>query len=199
MLVHLLDGGARTFRWSFAPPWNTQPTDTTLHLRFSNQGKGVKPRELVYLEGGGGFNSAYNDARVEHDIDIPANAARVEVFAIITGHGMDTNNCAEFCRHEHVFTVNGNAHLQEYPMVGDQEGCLKQIGNGAVPNQSGTWWYGRGGWCPGMQVDPFVVDVTSEAPAGSTATVSYQGRYNGGTIPDASGNISMNSYLVIYE
>ena len=77
--------------------------------------------------------------------------------------------------------------------------CLEQIPAGAVPNQSGTWWTGRGGWCPGMQVDPFVVDVTAEVTAGQNATVSYRGLYNGGDIPGNSGNIHMSSYLVVYK
>lgn len=31
---------------------------------------------------------------------------------------------------------------------------------GVVPNQYGTWPYGRAGWCPGQQVEWWEVDVT---------------------------------------
>ena len=31
---------------------------------------------------------------------------------------------------------------------------------GGVPNQYGTWVYGRAGWCPGQDVAPYVVDIT---------------------------------------
>ena len=68
-----------------------------------------------------------------------------------------------------------------------------------TPNQYGTWWFGRGGWCPGMQVDPRVFDVTAEAPAGSTATVEYRGMYADRLPPDGSGNVALSAYLVIYR
>jgi hypothetical protein len=68
-----------------------------------------------------------------------------------------------------------------------------------VPNQGGTWWFGRGGWCPGQQVDPWVVDVTADVTPGETVTLSYEGKLNGNTPPDNAGKIRMNSWLVIYE
>ncbi len=199
MLVHLRDGGARRFRWSFAPPWNTQPTATSLSLRFSNRGKSVRPEEATFLWAGGGFNGAYNDARTPIDVPIPADAERVELWALITGHGGETNNCAEFCDHEHEFTVNGSVFLHDHPAVGDQEGCVAAIENGTTPNQWGTWWFGRGGWCPGQHVPPFVADVTAEVTPGETATISYRGLFDGDAPPDASGNIVMSSYLVVYR
>ena len=69
-----------------------------------------------------------------------------------------------------------------------------------VPNQGGTWWFGRGGWCPGQQVEPDVIDVTDAVTPGTTVTVNYQAMLNGSmTIPDGSGNIVLSSYLVVYE
>ena len=199
MMPLLGDGGERTIRYSFAPSWNTQPTETALDFRFSNQGKGYRPTETHILFQGGGFGSTYNDGRAPIEVAIPAAAAKVEITAIITGHGMDADNCAEFCNHEHEFTVNDNVLFKDWPEVGDDEGCAKQISDGAVPNQWGTWWFGRGGWCPGMQVNPWVVDVSEIAPSGQTATVSYRGLYRGETPPDGSGSIQMTSVLTVYE
>lgn len=199
MLVHLLSGGTRTFRWSFAPEWNTQPTATWLDLRFSNRCKSDKPAEATFLWTGGGFNSAYNTIHPDIEVPIPADAARVELWAIITGHGGATNNCAEFCNHQHEFTVNGNAYLHEHLAIGDDEGCVAEIENGAVPNQWGTWWFGRGGWCPGQQVPPYVVDVTSDVTPGESATLSYRGLFQDDTPPDNAGDIAMVSYLVVYR
>jgi hypothetical protein len=68
-----------------------------------------------------------------------------------------------------------------------------------VPNQPGTWWFGRGGWCPGQQVEPWVVDVTTDVTPGQMAQITYRGLFNGATPPDASGNIVMTSYLVVYR
>ena len=68
-----------------------------------------------------------------------------------------------------------------------------------VPNQWGTWWFGRGGWCPGQQVDPWVVDVTDEVTPGMPATVEYRGLFGGADPTDGHGNIDMISYLTVYR
>ena len=197
-LPWLADGGPRTIRYSFAPSWNTQPTWTKFTIRLRDTG-GETPVEADFLFGGGGFTSAYNDGREPVTIEVPEGAARVEIRAILTGHGMNAGNCAEFCNHQHEFTADGEVFFHEHPDPGDQEACSNSIeGTGTVPNQAGTWWFGRGGWCPGRRVDPLVSDVTDLAADGSV-TVSYRGLFNGGTPPDDSGNIEMRSWLVAYQ
>jgi hypothetical protein len=199
MMVHLLAGGTRHFKWEWAPPWNTQPTETRVSLRFSDQGRGIRPVSVTKLFTGGDFGSAYNTGREPVAVPVPSTAAKVELWALITGHGSGTNQCAEFCNHQHAFTVDGHEHLQQYPMVGDDEGCIAMIADQMTPNQGGTWWFGRGGWCPGAPVLPYVVGVTAEVATGADATIGYEGRYGGGPPPDGSGNIVMNSWLVVYE
>jgi hypothetical protein len=68
-----------------------------------------------------------------------------------------------------------------------------------VPNQAGTWWFGRGGWCPGQEVHPWVEDLTAVAPAGAPVTISYAGRLSDVDPPDTSGNIELRSWLVVWE
>ncbi len=198
-LVHLAEGGTRRIKYSFAPNWNQQPTWTHLDFRFRDAGVGHRPTASTYLYSGGNFNSAYNDGRDPVEVSIPATAARVELWSLITGHGMDAGNCAEFCNHQHEFTVDGEVFLKDWPAVGIDEGCANTVDSGTVPNQAGTWFFGRGGWCPGRQVDPWVQDVTEVVTPGGTATVSYRGLLGGNTPPDNSGNIHMSSWLVIYE
>ena len=162
---------------------------------------------MVPLYTGGSFNESYNSAYEPMDIDIPAEATRVELYAVISGHGWgaEVENCAEFCNHTHHFTVNGTEFVKEHPEAGMSTGCIDQIPQGTVPNQFGTWPYGRGGWCPGKQVDPWIVDVTTAVTPGQTNTISYQGLFNGADYvpqPSNSGqgfgaNINMRSYLVI--
>jgi hypothetical protein len=79
------------------------------------------------------------------------------------------------------------------------DGCVDRVDQGMTPNQWGTWWFGRGGWCPGMQVEPYVVDVTADVPGGAPVTVSYRGLYNGRAPQDGEGNIHLLSYLVVYR
>ena len=95
--------------------------------------------------------------------------------------------------------------MKEHPLAGVVDGCIQQIEQGTVPNQFGTWPFGRGGWCPGKQVDPWVVDITDAVVPGETTTVTYQGLFEGDTyVPESSGsgsgfgaNINMRSHLVI--
>ena len=130
---------------------------------------------------------------------IPADAKKVELWTLVTGHGAATNQCAEFCDHEHELAVNGTPYLKSHPEAGTNEGCVEQLENGMVPNQPGTWWFGRGGWCPGQQVEPWVVDVTADVTPGQTATVSYRGLFNGMDPPEGSGDIVFSSYLVVHR
>lgn len=199
MLGHLKAGGKRTFRWDFAPSWNTQPTATNLSLRFSNRAKGFASSEIKPLWMGAprAFNAAYNDGLETFSEAIPADAKKVEVYVIITGHGGDANNCAEFCNHQHTLTVNGTEFHKDHPEASTNKGCIGQVENGMTPNQGGTWWFGRGGWCPGQQVNPWVVDITELAKPGTTATLKYAGSFQGMTPPDNAGNIHLTSYLVI--
>ena len=40
------------------------------------------------------------------------------------------------------------------PSAGTQWGCAGRVAAGSVPNEHGTWQYGRAGWCDGQQVGP---------------------------------------------
>ncbi|MBM4377431.1 MAG: hypothetical protein FJ095_20315 [Deltaproteobacteria bacterium] len=199
MLAFLKKGGKRKLRYTISPEWNQQAYLSRVDFRFSNQKKGYRPTTAHPLWGGGAFNSMYASTYTPLELDIPATAKRVELWALITGHGGATKNCAEFCDHQHEFTVNGNVHLKAHPESTKQDGCIAEVDDGMVPNQGGTWWFGRGGWCPGQQVKPYVVDVTAEVPAGGKATVSYRGLLSGATPPDNAGDIVMSSHLVVYE
>jgi hypothetical protein len=200
MLPLLASGGQHAFRWSFAPSWNTQPTATRLSLRLSNQKKAARAKAATYLFSGGSFDSMYNVGRTPVEVPIPATAKKVELFVIVTGHGAEASQCSEFCNHQHEFTVNGNKHLRDFPMAGTQDKCVPNLEKGMTPNQAGTWWFGRGGWCPGQQVEPWVVDVTAEVTPGETATVAYRGLFAGvDPPPDGAGEINLVSYLVVHE
>ena len=194
----LQEGGTRQLRYKWAHSWNTQPTAVTANIRLSNQAKGMAPREVIPLFTGATFSSTYND-REAVEASIPADAAKVELVAITTGHGMETGNCAEFCYHEHHYTVGSNTFSQEFTEPGIDDGCAQMVSDGVVPNQGGTWWFGRGGWCPGQRVDPFVVDVSQEAAAGDSVSVSYRATQGGNEPSDGRGNIEHRSWLIIHR
>jgi hypothetical protein len=151
-------------------------------LRFYLGRRGTaRAPEATFLWEGGPFDADYDGLHPPREIPIPADATRVQLVALLSGHGFgaDAANCAEFCNHTHVFTVNGVEHLKEHPLAGGTMGCLDRVGQGITPNQYGTWPYGRGGWCPGMDVAPWVVDVTDEVQPGEVATLSYRAGVDG--------------------
>ena len=92
-------------------------------------------------------------------------------------------------------------------MADNPTGCIEQIPNGVVPNQYGSWPFGRAGWCPGLDVKPWVADITSSVAPGSNQ-MTYRGLFQGGNYvprpnPNPPGgfgaNITMNAWLVVWE
>ncbi|MBM4372658.1 MAG: hypothetical protein FJ098_13440 [Deltaproteobacteria bacterium] len=182
--------------------------DTWLSLRLSNRGKGGHPAEAVFLwPGRDPFDAHYNDDRPPVVLDVPDDVSRVELYALITGHGfgVDSENCAEFCNHTHHFTVNGVEFVKDHPMAGTTWGCMEQIEQGVVPNQYGTWPFGRGGWCPGFDVQPFVADVTAALTEGENV-LTYEGLLEGEPFEPVRvdnggflGGIRMSSWLIYWR
>jgi hypothetical protein len=203
MLPLLRDGGRQRFRWYASRQWDPRPANyiVSLSLRFSNRGRGMRPVEVRPLYQGGALNASYNDRYSPVRFTVPAGVRRVEVYALITGHGSETNQCAEFCNHTHHFAVNGTDHALAFPEARSSDGCAERVDAGVVPNQHGTWYVGRGGWCPGLDVRPFIADVTPDLRAGAENELTY--RVLIGSTPPAAGrsygNVNMTSYLVFWR
>ena len=53
-------------------------------------------------------------------------------------------------------------HWLLFGPIGTALGCTMRVKEGAVPNEHGTWLYGRGGWCDGLQVNPWRTDITKQ-------------------------------------
>lgn len=199
MLAVLKDGGKRRFRYDAS----SQGYVMSIYLRLSNQGKGERPVGYQFLWGGGGFGPGYNAGHPPINFEVPDGTSRVELFAYITGHGFggDWANCAEFCNHTHHFRVNGGKEqAKKHPEAGTASGCTYQVKDGVLPNQFGTWPFGRGGWCPGFDVKPFVADFTSDIIDGEN-TITYESLHKGVEFDPAGrgANIKMTSYLVFWE
>ena len=80
------------------------------------------------------------------------------------------------------------------------------ISQGVVPNQYGTWGYGRAGWCPGMDVDPYIADITDYVSLGDDNVIDYNAcRVSGSSClppPTCAGDgycpeVAMSSYIII--
>ena len=190
----------------------------TLDFRFTTTGQ-ARPTQLIPLYSGGQLTACTNDRYEPMDVTIPAEATRVELAAVITGHsfGKESKNCAEFCNHEHHFVVGGETYTEDHPEANDYYGCRDAVDIGVYPNQYGSWIFGRAGWCPGQEVPMWRQDVTDQITAGGTTTVDYSVTVDGQNFDPywtenpgwdcASGEgagfwvpeFSMASWLVVYE
>ena len=192
-LLPLLSGGETHFAF-----YSQQPYDVTLTIRLSDQGRSSRPQTSTYLFAGGSFGPTYNDKYDPVDVAIPADATKVEIASVISGHGgHDPGNCAEFCDTSHHFYVNGTDFTRDFPSADIVDDCMSQVDEGTVPNQYGTWWYGRMGWCPGKEVPVVMTDVTSAVTPGETATFDYEAFYNGEPYPNDGPTILLDSWVVI--
>lgn len=186
------------------------PYTVTLKFRYLNKGQPT-PTGMVELFTGGGFNPSYNDKYEPQEVTVPKDAKKVELSVDVSGHGFgDKANCAEFCNHTHHFTVKSAAgektYVKEHPKAGKLYGCAEQIDEGTVPNQFGTWYLGRAGWCPGKDVKVVSWDISDQVKPGEKFTVTYKGLYAGKDYKSEPGNgggfgarIDMTSWVLFYE
>lgn len=198
-LLGLLAAGG-THHFQFGMRWNMNPATWDMRIRLWDSGSGEASKTVLpAFVGNEGFNDTYNDWP-SFEFTPPASTSRVELVALISGHGQDEGNCAEWCNHQHEFTVNGGApHLREFPGQVVDQGCASLVDEGVVPGQWGNWTPGRAGWCPGAPVQPWVVDITDEVTLGQPNTLDYRGLYGGAPVTGNKGRILLSSYVVYYE
>lgn len=194
MLPFLVEGGPRHFRFETSGPYTL-----SVSLRYSSQAKAAVPAVTDYAFSGGYINVNYNAGYAPYVFDVPADAVKVELATVISQHGSDGNNCGEFCDIAHHFTVNGNANdeiVRSFPEASTAYDCMEKAAEGTVPNQYGTWWYGRAGWCPGKEVPTVMADITDQVTVGGENTLEYRGLYRGADYTGGA-TILMRSWIVI--
>ena len=77
---------------------------------------------------------------------------------------------------------------------------MNQVDEGTVPNQYGTWWYGRSNWCPGREVEVKTIDITDQINLGADNDFTYEGYLRDDEyFTDGGANIRMNSWLVVHR
>ena len=185
--------------------------DLTVTFLFSDWGSGEQGVDGTYAFSGGQFDGTYNnESRYTRQLNftVPDWATKVEIVATITGHGFnqDTANCAEFCDHQHYYTMGEHEAHEWHPIVYDNEGCENEINNGVVANQFGSWPFGRAGWCAGQDVEQWTYDITDWVEQGSNNTnhLTYRGYYNGQEYVPSDGvgnggrNIRAAVWVVFY-
>lgn len=179
-----------------------------LHLRFSSEAPGALPFATTHCEWPNpstSFKGPDYNANRTIAVDVPAGTTRVQVAAIITGH----SGC-EFVPTSHHFVVNGHDHntsaiaWDRFMQAGSDDGCTDFVPTGSVPNEHGTWMYGRNGWCDGADVPPLVWDVTDAVAGRATFNLTYYAlAYDvGGKHPTedgCNGGILMTANVAFYD
>lgn len=168
----------------------------------------AKPLKIIPLFSGTvPFDENYNSHWKSMDIDIPETAEKVIISSYITGHGngSEKENCAEFCAFESVFYVNDKSFETDFSNAGTDRGCFNLVSEGTVPNQSGSWPFGRAGWCPGQDVKLINIDITKSVLKGKTNKFNYSAFLNSEiyipVVTDSSGyraEIPLTSYVIIW-
>ena len=169
---------------------------------------------IVYVNPSEIFSSSSYNINKTFAFMIPSGTKRVEIASLITGH----SGC-EFVSTSHSFVVNGHeknqhstndaTYYDRYMQAGTAFGCANKIVKGATPNEHGTWYFGRNGWCNGMDVAPLRWDITkdidwSESGLAKTQHLQYKalafpnGASSNGTDAGCAGNIRQSSFLVFY-
>ena len=203
-LFMLEDNDVRTFKYEGA-----NKGTMTIKLLFSDWDVGERSSSGEKVFSGGQFNGEYNNESTykrQHNFSALPDYHHVKIVATITGHGFnqDQANCAEFCDHEHHYYLNGFQAYEWHPIVHDNQGCEKQVDNGVVANQFGSWPFGRAGWCAGQDVKQWTYDITEWVDNSTTNNLLYKGLYNGQEyVPqDTNGGgreIRANIWLVWYD
>ena len=207
-LFMFLEGGDRRFKYSGAEGGNL--VITLMFSSWDEDDSRPVRGELAFNIDGTKFNSNYNNESTSdrrHDVDTNTWHS-VSIVAAITGHGFgqDPNNCAEFCNHEHRYSMNGYDVTEDHPMAGnssvnsDQQGCRKTTGEGTVANQFGSWPYGRAGWCAGLDVKLWSHDITHWINPTGTNELVYQGLFDGAQYQETSTNpYIVGTVWIVYE
>jgi hypothetical protein len=199
MLPLLGDGGTKNLRVELGPEWERPtPWDVELELRLVKRG-GERAVGSAPAFVGGTFDASYN-TREPVRFTPPSSARRVELVLLLSGHGQDGNtNCAEWCDHRHTFTLNGTMLpvVRHEGRVGSPGGCGPAAARGAPPGQFGNWAPERAYWCPGAQVEPIRIDLTSQIRPGAENELTYRAGLGAGA--PGGGDIALSSYVVWYE
>ena len=175
---------------------------------FSDWDEGERSFDGEQVFTGGQFKGQYNNEtqyKRQHNFSAPSQYYSAKIVATITGHGFnrDQANCAEFCDHEHHYYLNGFHAYEWHPIVGDSQGCEKEVDRGVVANQFGSWPFGRAGWCAGQDVKQWTYDITDWIDNSTQNNLKYRGLFNGQEyVPqDTNGGsreIRANIWLVWY-
>ena len=129
--------------------------------------KEVKNITRLY-QGGYAYNSNIETGLSQQTITYGPNTNEARIKVIQSGHGMDEDNCSEFCPRERWVKYDADTVNQRF--------MWRECGFNSLFPQGGTWLYDRGNWCPGASVKYDDIDIHGVTP-GSTHTFDIDMQY----------------------
>jgi len=126
----------------------------------------------------GDANNPIESYLTTKNLTAPATGT-VALKSLISGHGADATNCAEFCQKWYRLFINGSQQSQRYLWRDD-------CGRNQVYPQTGTWVYNRANWCPGAVVQPLVHQLTPLTTPGSAFSLNIDMQPYVVAVPSAS-------------
>ena len=121
---------------------------------------------------------------------VAPSAGTIALKSLISGHGSDPANCAEFCRRYYSLLVDNQARGNTFLWRDD-------CGKNEVSPQTGTWVYNRGNWCPGAVVRRIVQPLSPITTPGQPFTLDLNMQpYTASNQAAASAQYIWSSQLV---
>ncbi len=145
----------------------------------------IKNITRVY-SGGYGYNSNIETQLSAQTVTYGAATTEARMKIIQSGHGMNDQNCSEFCPKQRYVKYDGNTVNQRL--------MWRECGFNSLFPQGGTWLYDRGNWCPGASVNYDNIEFPGVAPS-STHTFDLDMEAVG---TGNFGNQAITAYVIEY-
>jgi hypothetical protein len=158
--------------------------------------EGIPPQDPVDVRNvyDGTFAYGVNTDPIDNHLPVKTlvapSAGTIALKSLISGHGSDPANCAEFCRRYYSLFVDNLWRNNTYLWRDD-------CGKNEVYPQTGTWVYERGNWCPGAVVRRIVQPLTGITTPGQPFSLNVDMQpYTAPNQASASAQYIWSSQLV---
>ncbi|MCB2211706.1 hypothetical protein KQI52_06290 [bacterium] len=152
---------------AFVDTWVSPGWQVTFDLEFLPDTSAYAPDWALPVYYTTGMNAQDDPDGVDIAVTIPPGLARVALVYISTGHCTDGRDEDEFYAKPNVISVDGMVVERLHPW---REDCRDYRDRNPYTAKwtDGTWSsdYSRSGWCPGVEVEPTVIDLTGNLTAG---------------------------------
>jgi hypothetical protein len=156
--------------------------------------EGTPPMEPISIKPVYNGNFRYGDKsdNIENHFKpftfITENEVKIVRFRISqTGHGMDTNGCAEFCPKYREIWFDGKMTDKKY--------LWKECASNPLYPQAGTWIFDRSNWCPGDVVPPDIYNFYVSGGTQHSIDINMEPYVT----QNPSAIWSINAYLIEYR